>query len=117
MNPAAIMHKTVLIIDDEQDFCLIMKNYFMRKGYHVHLAYSLSNGLELLNQVRPDILFLDNNLPDGNGWDSLGHIVEEFPQLYTYLVSAHRNNSPESVRSNVIVWEKPITMEMLNRIF
>ncbi len=111
------MSKTVLIIDDEQDFCLIMKNYFTRKGYNVHLAYSLSRGLELLQETRPDILFLDNNLPDGNGWDNLDQIVEKFPQLYTYLVSAHRNYSPVADHSNIVVWEKPISMEMLNRIF
>ncbi len=111
------MNKSVLIIDDEQDFCLIMKNYFTRKGYDVHLAYSISSGLQILHQTRPDILFLDNNLPDGNGWDNLKQIVEDFPQLYTYLVSAHRNNSPVSDQSKIVVWEKPISMDMLNRIF
>ena len=111
------MNKTVLIIDDEQDFCLIMKNYFIKKGYNVHLAYSLSTGLNLLQETCPDILFLDNNLPDGNGWDSVDHIVENFPQLFTYMVSAYRNNSPGNNSSNIRVWEKPISLEMLNRIF
>lgn len=111
------MNKSVLIIDDEQDFCLIMKNYFIRKGYDVQLAYSLTTGLQLLNEHCPDFLFLDNNLPDGNGWDSLNQIVENFPQLCTYLVSAHRNNSPRAEHSRIIVWEKPISLDMLNRIF
>jgi DNA-binding NtrC family response regulator len=111
------MKKTVLIIDDEQDFCLIMKNYFMKKGYNVHMAFSLSAGLKLLHETAPDILFLDNNLPDGNGWDSIGEIVEFFPQIHTYLVSAHRNYSTHQDLSNIVIWEKPISMDMLNRNF
>jgi DNA-binding NtrC family response regulator len=112
------MNKKILIIDDETDFCLIMKNYFNRKGYNVSVAYSLSEGLKKLSEFHPNILFLDNNLPDGNGWDALNSIVEKFPQLNTYLVSAHRNNSPlDKQNNNIVVWEKPISMEMLNRIF
>ncbi len=112
------MEKRILIIDDESDFCLIMKHYFRRKGYAVSTAGSLSDGLEKLNEFRPNFLFLDNNLPDGSGWDTVEKIVEEFPHIHTYLVSAHRNNSPlRDSHANLTVWEKPISMEMLNSIF
>jgi DNA-binding response OmpR family regulator len=57
----------VLMIDDEVDYCQIMKNFFTKRNYEVYLAYTLNDGLNLLNSVRPDILFLDNNLPDGQG--------------------------------------------------
>jgi len=112
------MEKSILIIDDEVDFCLIMKLYFMKKGYNVHTASTLQDGLSKLKSEQPHILFLDNNLPDGNGWDSLAQIVELIPQIRAYLVSAHRNYSPlDNNNSNIVVWEKPINMEMLNNIF
>jgi DNA-binding NtrC family response regulator len=112
------MEKRILIIDDEVDFCQIMKLYFMRKGYIVSFACTLQEGLDKLKTEPPHILFLDNNLPDGNGWDSLAHIVELIPQVRAYLVSAHRNYSPlNKNNSNIVVWEKPISMEMLNNVF
>ena len=112
------MVKKILIVDDEADFCMIMKNYFIKKGYTVSLASTLQEGISKLKELRPDILFLDNNLPDGNGWDSLGQIVEIIPQIKAYLVSAHRNYSPfGDLDRNIVVWEKPISLEMLNGNF
>lgn len=112
------MKQKILIIDDETDFCLIMKNYFMKKGYEVSLAYTLKEGLFLLNEVRPDILFLDNNLPDGNGWDAVTQVVETIPQIRAYLISAHRNKATvENKSDNIIIWEKPISFTTLNHIF
>ncbi|HUR67290.1 MAG TPA: response regulator [Chitinophagaceae bacterium] len=112
------MKRKILIIDDEVDFCMIMKGYFQRLNYEVLLAYTLREGLALFQEQRPEILFLDNNLPDGNGWDCINEIVENSPQVMAYLVSAHRNISPlKDPRDNVIVWEKPISMEMLKKIF
>jgi DNA-binding response OmpR family regulator len=62
------MKKKILIIDDEVDFCLIMKGYFNRKNYEVFVAYNLQSGLFLIDENKPDILFLDNNLA---GWARL----------------------------------------------
>ena len=112
------MIKKILIVDDEADFCMIMKNYFIKKGYIVSLASTIHEGLFKLKEERPDILFLDNNLPDGNGWDSLEKIVEIIPQIRAFLISAHRNNSPLSELSkNIVVWEKPISFQVLNACF
>ena len=57
--------KKVLIIDDEEDFGMLMKRFFSQKNYDVYVAYTISDGMKLLNEVLPDIIFLDNNLPDG----------------------------------------------------
>jgi two-component system OmpR family response regulator len=112
------MKQKILIIDDETDFCLIMRNYLMKNGQEVFSAYTLREGMALLKETRPDILFLDNNLPDGNGWDSVKEIVELIPQIRVYLCSAHRNNSPLARNNeNVIVWEKPISLTMLDPLF
>ena len=112
------MKQKILIIDDESDFCLIMKNYFVRKGYDVAMAYTLKEGIALAKELGPDILFLDNNLPDGNGWDAVGNIVELFPHIRAYLVSAHRNKASfAGFDENITIWEKPISMQTLNTYF
>jgi DNA-binding NtrC family response regulator len=112
------MKKKILIIDDELDFCLIMKGYFNRKNYEVFVAYNLQSGLFLIDENKPDILFLDNNLPDGQGWKYVDQIVEKNPHLEIYLVSAHQSKSSfTSPHKNIIVWEKPISMQILNSSF
>ena len=70
--------RKILIIDDETDFCLLLKAYFVRKKYDVYLSYSLNQGMKLLEEVKPDIIFLDNNLPDGFGWEKLKTLKKYF---------------------------------------
>lgn len=112
------MKPKVLIVDDETDFCMIMKGYFARKHFEVFLAYTLQSGLFLLDEVKPDILFLDNNLPDGQGWKYVEQIVEKNPHLKVYLISAHQNKSSfASTNKNIVVWEKPISLQILNNSF
>ena len=113
------MKSKILIVDDEIDFCEIMKNYFTKKGYEVLLAYTLEEGMRLLKEKQPDILFLDNNLPDGQGWDALYEIVEIIPQIRAFLISAHKNKFPlGSINGNsIMVWEKPISLRVLDTVF
>ena len=112
------MTQKVLIIDDEVDFCMIMKGYFDRKKYETLVAYDLQHGLALIQASKPDILFLDNNLPDGQGWKCVEEIVEKNPHLRIYLISAHQSKSSfKSTNKNIVVWEKPISMQLLNEEF
>jgi two-component system, OmpR family, response regulator len=108
----------VLLVDDEVDYCLIMKGYFTRKNYDVFVAYTLMDGLSLIDTAKPDILFLDNNLPDGQGWSHVESIVEKNPHLRIYLASAyHQHGDFISSHPQVTVWEKPISMSLLNETF
>lgn len=114
------MKPAILIIDDEIDFCEIMKNYFTKKGYNVSLAYTLQEGMGILEKRRPGILFLDNNLPDGQGWDAMEKIVEIIPQIRAFLISAHKNKFISRINNkehNIVVWEKPISLSELDRFF
>jgi DNA-binding NtrC family response regulator len=108
----------VLIIDDEVDYCRILENYFKRKNYEVFLSFMLKEGLTKIEQVKPDILILDNNLPDGKGWQHVDTIVEKNPHLKVFLISAyHQTSDPEVSKENVTIWEKPLSMTLLNENF
>jgi len=108
----------ILIIDDEEDYCMILKNYFSQRNCEVSLAYTLKQGVQLLHHNTFDILFLDNNLPDGNGWQIVDRILEEMPQLKIYLISAYKHKTDFTGNSSqVTVWEKPISFQLLGSIF
>ncbi|HEY4153960.1 MAG TPA: response regulator [Puia sp.] len=108
--------KRVLIIDDEADFCLLIKNYFVKKNYEVHISHTLKEGMESLENFKPDILFLDNNLPDGLGWEKTEYITKNYPNIRINLISAYQYNPTISEKfSSVKIWEKPISMSELNQ--
>lgn len=107
----------ILIIDDEADYCMILKSFFQSKRQEVLVAHNLKEGIELLNTEKPGILILDNNLPDGKGWESVDEIVEKFPHLKILLISAYRSKSDFSTSyPNITVWEKPISLSLLNNM-
>ena len=79
----------VLVVDDEIDYGAIMKEYFQSRNYEVCVAYTLKDGLRLIDEFHPDFLLLDNNLPDGKGWEYLDEIAMKNSALKIFLISAY----------------------------
>lgn len=82
------MERRILIIDDEEDICLLMKNYLQRRQSEVRYALNLKDGLKVIEEFRPDIIFLDNNLPDGIGLDEVRAIKESNHHTTLVMISA-----------------------------
>ncbi len=107
--------KVVLIIDDEVDLCLLLKTYLNRRNYEVYYSHTLKEGMKQFNLLIPDILFLDNNLPDGVGWEKAASLLEQYPALQVHLISAYQPLSPQKQNSSFKVWEKPLTLRDLDK--
>jgi len=110
--------KKILIVDDETDLCLLLKDYFARKNYDVAVTHTLEEGKELLYNFKPSILFLDNNLPDGTGWSFAPTAAAEYPDTYIVLISAFHPTlpvMPEGSKYRMI--EKPISLSDLDKQF
>ncbi len=61
------MAQSILIVDDEKDIVSMLSRYFYKIGY---VVYTAINGKEALNAItkHPDIILLDINMPDMNGF-------------------------------------------------
>ena len=109
--------KKVIIIDDEVDFCLLVKFYLSKKNCDVSISHTLKGGLRLVHSSIPDIVILDNNLPDGLGWLEANNILKAVPGVHLFLISANRPaNKPYSHRAanKVDVVEKPISISQID---
>ncbi|MFB9275182.1 response regulator transcription factor [Cohnella cellulosilytica] len=59
----------VLAIEDEESIRDILVYALRREGFHVKAAATGEEGMELLERFAPDVLLLDVNLPDADGFD------------------------------------------------
>ncbi|MBI9067880.1 MAG: response regulator transcription factor [Salinivirgaceae bacterium] len=60
-----------LIIDDEIDACKILSNMLNKyvSGVKVlDIAHNVDDGIEKINSHKPDLIFLDIEMPNGNGF-------------------------------------------------
>lgn len=108
--------KKIVIIDDEEDLCHLMKRYFLELNHEVFLANTLRSGLSLMAEVSPDVVFIDNNLPDGLGWEKMSHLMEQFPRCKINLISAFEYVPPDlkgGGNISVNILEKPLRLNTL----
>jgi DNA-binding response OmpR family regulator len=95
-----------------------MKSFFSLKEYDVFAAHTLREGLMLLKAEEPNVLFLDNNLPDGEGWPHAQEILKSHPSLKVYLISAYKTpKDHDATHQDLVVWEKPLSIGILNETF
>jgi len=105
----------ILLIDDEEDYCLLMKSFFFARNCDVQIAHTLKEGLDFIEIYNPEILFLDNNLPDGHGWDKTNWLKEELPMVEIILMSAFKTLPKKFDHSKrVHVLEKPVSFSTLD---
>ncbi len=74
--------KTIVIIDDEKDARDLLKHY-ISKHKELSIIGEASNGLEaveLINQLKPDTILLDIQMPGLNGFEVLTQL-EEIPEV------------------------------------
>ena len=107
--------RKVLIIDDEVDFCFLLKTYLTKKNYDIILANTLEQGMKLLVSEKPDIVFLDNNLPDGFGWEKIEFICASVPGIELNLISAYQYSSLHLKPRRLKIWEKPLDLHLLDK--
>jgi adenylate cyclase len=62
---------TVLVVDDQPEFLLLMRTQLEAEGFEVLTAATAAEGRDLAARVHPDAIVLDVLLPDTNGFDLL----------------------------------------------
>ena len=81
--------KTVLIIDDEEELCMLMELVLEREHFFAQSIHVLEDALNVIQQLKPDYIFLDNHLPDGKGIDFIKRMIETYPVAKIVMMTAY----------------------------
>lgn len=93
--------RSILIIDDEVDICFLLSGILKKRSFDVSFANSLEEGLSKLALVKPSLLFLDINLPDGSGLETIEKVKKDRPDVKIIMISAF-----DSLKERLVANEK-----------
>src|SRR5512133_1448707 len=69
-----------VVIDDESDAVDFISSVIVEYCSDLELAgkaHNIKEGISLINDVKPDLVFLDVEMPNGTGFDLLAHYPEK----------------------------------------
>ena len=85
------MEYSILLVDDEEDFCQALGMRLEGKGYIVYTANSGREAMAIFRDVNPMIVLMDVTLPDTNGLDLLKQMKGEIPDTEVIIITGHGN--------------------------
>ena len=78
---------TVLIVDDEQLICELIKEMLERMGYESTICTRASDGLREFQRFKHGLVFADLSMPEIDGWDLSRSIKAISPETRVVLVT------------------------------
>ena len=70
-------NKKLLLIDDDPNLILLVKDYLEFRGYNVDTAENGREALEVLDHLVPDMIICDVMMPEMDGYTLVKHIRQE----------------------------------------
>ncbi len=106
----------ILIIDDEPDLCFLLSSMLISQGYDVTYFHTLKSGLEAIRLTTPDWVIIDNNLPDGLGWEKSDDILKINEFVNIIKISANPDSPRNDNRYNIHYLIKPIKVQSIVKL-
>ena len=64
----------IIIIEDEKNICNFIETVLSPQGYQVTCANTGTDGLKLIESLKPDVVLLDLGLPDMDGLELIQEV-------------------------------------------
>lgn len=104
--------RTILIVDDEEELCLVLSYALRKQGYQVVYSLNLEEATEKLNKFSPDVVLLDINLPDGSGLYMIPKIKQQKSSFL--VISAYENEKQQALAAGASDFvKKPFDLETI----
>ena len=112
------MQKTILVIDDDDQFRLMLRRVLEKEGYDVFEATNGKEGITAFRRLQTDVVITDIIMPEVEGVETILNLRKEFPDVKIAAISGGGRNAPEGylVMAKKLgaefVMEKPIDRKL-----
>ncbi len=79
----------ILVVDDDNDMCLLLNRFLSRNGYAVASANSGQEAIAWMKKNKPSLVLCDFRLDDMTGTELLGKIKEAHPDASVIIITGY----------------------------
>ncbi|KMO21154.1 chemotaxis protein CheY [Methylobacterium indicum] len=83
--------RSLLIVDDDKPFSTRLARAMEARGYRVHVAESVAEGVSAVDAQPPAFAVIDMRLADGNGLDVIARLKERRPEARGVILTGYGN--------------------------
>jgi len=113
----------ILIVDDDQALCRSLQVPLSLQKHDVRVVFSAGDAIEVLPTFKPEVVFLDINLPDQSGLQTLPAIVSATGEPTVIIMTGESDNliTVQAMRQGAFDYlRKPLDLDdiyaMLDRV-
>lgn len=110
--------KLIMYVEDNPDNRMLIRRILMAEGYQVLEAADAASAINLLEETEPDLILMDINMPDVDGY-TLTHRIKALPALHATPIVALTANVMRGDRERSLAAgcdgyiQKPIDVDLL----
>jgi len=106
--------KHILLADDDPGIREMLGRVLQSEGYLVTTA---ATGLQAFNRFAkapPDLVLLDLNMPEQDGWEAFGRMCTKHPLVPVIIITARPHQQAQAIEFGVdALMEKPLDLPVL----
>ncbi len=110
--------KKIMIVDDEEDICNFIKQFFGSRGFEVTCAFDGQEAVSVIEGVNPDLVLMDIRMPNLDGLAALAKMREMRPEQKVIMVTCvdDLERMDEAKRLGAIDYvTKPLVLDELEK--
>ena len=109
----------ILVIDDDEDICLYLKDFLTREGYRVTTVTKPLDALPEVREGRHQIVLLDVRMPDIDGVELLREIRAVDSDICVIVMTAYPSveSAVDTMKADAFDYlRKPFALEQLRQV-
>ena len=89
MNPSDRANARILVVDDEEDTALLLRDILRKRGFSVEACFSGQQALERLRRETVDVVITDVQMPQLTGIELCAQLSERYPDVAPIVLTGY----------------------------
>jgi len=102
---------SLLIVDDDKDFCTVLMNNFNKRGFDVHFAHDVTQAAKVAEEFTPEWVLVDLKMPGASGLELIPKLLDIDPATRIVVLTGYAGiaTAVEAIKLGAIHYlSKPI---------